>query len=355
MRAIVSSRTGVPVSSDGRPEQRAVDDRAIAGDEQRRERQPPGIDIALGEEAVDARQALAAHAERLGGDGLDGARHRVEHRLRRMSLRAALAIFAAVLPLQAALAQDEVPFVVTPDHVTLAMLEIAAVGARDHVVDLGSGDGRIVITAARRFGASGLGVEIVSDLVRRSRATAASAGVADRVEFREQDLFATDLSRATVVTMYLLPEVNLALRPRLLALAPGTRIVSHDWDMGDWQPDRSVRLEVPDKAVGVEKSSRVHLWIVPARVQGLWCSPERTLLLEQRFQRFSATLASRAPVANEPPVVFDGAIRGRRLESAGMRAMPMELDPDGRRLVWLDPRPDAASTRFVPAVEGRCP
>lgn len=268
-----------------------------------------------------------------------------------------LAALVALVP-AAAHAQDEVPFVVTPDHVTLAMLEMAGVGAGDRVVDLGSGDGRIVITAARRFGASGLGVEIVGDLVRQSRATATRAGVADRVEFREQDLFATDLSRATVVTMYLLPDVNLALRPRLLALAPGTRIVSHDWDMGDWQPDRTERLDVPDKSVGIEKASRVHLWTVPARVQGLWCSRDRSIVLEQRFQRFSATVVERAAQPNEPPVVFDGAIRGRRLESPGIRAMPMELDDgggNGPRLVWLDPRPDAAATRFAPAVDGRCP
>ena len=181
-------------------------------------------------------------------------------------MRAGVAGFAGGLTLfaGAARAQEEVPFVTTPDRVTLAMLELAQVGSRDHVIDLGSGDGRIVITAAKRFGASGLGVEIVPDLVRRSREAARSAGVAERAEFREQDLFATDLGRATVVTMYLLPEVNLQLRPRLLALAPGTRIVSHDWDLGDWLPDRTLTVDVPEKAIGREKFSRVHLWQVPA-------------------------------------------------------------------------------------------
>jgi tRNA A58 N-methylase Trm61 len=144
----------------------------------------------------------------------------------------------------------------------LEMLKLAGVGPADHVIDLGSGDGRIVITAARRFGASGLGVEIVPDLVRRSRENAKQAGVADRVEFREQDLFETDLSKATVVTLYLLPEVNLQLRPRLQKLKPGTRIVSHDWDMGDWKPDRTITVDAPDKAIGREKSSRIHLWVV---------------------------------------------------------------------------------------------
>jgi SAM-dependent methyltransferase len=163
------------------------------------------------------------------------------------------------------LAQDvDVPFIVTPDLVTHAMLKLAGVRACDHVIDLGSGDGRIVITAAKQFGATGLGVEIVPDLVHKSRENARKAGVADRVMFVEQDLFATDLARATVITMYLLPEVNLQLRPRLLALKPGTRIVSHDWDMGDWPPDRTIVVDAPDKPIGREKLSRLHLWTVPA-------------------------------------------------------------------------------------------
>lgn len=163
-----------------------------------------------------------------------------------------------------ALAQTDtdVPFVVTPDHVTREMLKLADVKPDDYVIDLGSGDGRIVIVAAKHFGARGLGVEIVPDLVDKSRDNARRAGVADRVEFRVQDLFETDLSRATVITMYLLPEVNLQLRPRLLALKPGTRIVSHDWDMGDWKPDRVVTVDAPDKPIGREKVSRLYLWTV---------------------------------------------------------------------------------------------
>jgi ubiquinone/menaquinone biosynthesis C-methylase UbiE len=179
---------------------------------------------------------------------------------RRQLLAAALALAAG-----GALAQvsEEVPFVVTPDHVTRAMLEMADVKPADFVLDLGSGDGRIVIAAARQFGARGLGVDIVPELVQKSRASAERAGVADRAEFRVQDLFATDLSQATVITMYLLPEVNLALKPKLRALKPGTRIVSHDWDMGaDWPPDRMRVLEVPDKRYGREMNSKVYLWIV---------------------------------------------------------------------------------------------
>ena len=181
---------------------------------------------------------------------------------RRAMLLAAAAAWAGAWP-ACSRASEEVPFVTTPDNVTIAMLRLAGVTSKDFVIDLGSGDGRIVIAAARVFGARGLGVEIVPELVARSRQAARRAGVADRVEFREQDLFATDLSKATVITMYLLPEVNLQLRPRLLALAPGTRIVSHDWDMGDWQPDRTVVVDAPDKPVGREKVSRLHLWTVP--------------------------------------------------------------------------------------------
>ena len=142
-----------------------------------------------------------------------------------------------LLVVSGAFAQDtDVPFVVTPDRATREMLKLAGVKASDYVIDLGSGDGRIVIVAAKHFGARGLGVEIVPELVEKSRENAHRAGVADRVEFRVQDLFVTDLSKATVITMYLLPEVNLQLRPRLLALKPGTRIVSHDWDMATGSP-----------------------------------------------------------------------------------------------------------------------
>jgi len=247
---------------------------------------------------------------------------------RRAGRAAALAL---CLGAAVAAAQDEVPFVTTPDAVTLAMLELAAVGARDHVVDLGSGDGRIVITAARRFGASGLGVELVAELVRTSRERAAAAGVEGRVEFREQDLFRTDLAAATVVTMYLLPEVNLQLRPRLLALAPGTRIVSHDWDLGDWTPDRTVTIDVPEKAVGHDKLSRVHLWVVPARVHGLWCGDGASLEIVQRFQRFSATLAR--PGSDAPAAVFDGRISGTTLRSDGVHAIGLRLDGATLRLL----------------------
>jgi SAM-dependent methyltransferase len=172
-------------------------------------------------------------------------------------------VLALATTCAAAQTETDVPFVVTPDNVTREMLKLADVKPSDYLIDLGSGDGRIVIVAARQFGARGLGVEIVPELVEKSRDNARQAGVAERAEFRVQDLFATDLSRATVITMYLLPEVNLQLKPRLRKLKPGTRIVSHDWDMGtDWPPDRTVEVDAPDKPIGREKKSRLHLWVV---------------------------------------------------------------------------------------------
>ena len=267
----------------------------------------------------------------------------------RAARSAALAALAAASLLAAA--DDEVPFVTTPDAVTLAMLELAAVTPRDHVVDLGSGDGRIVIAAARRFGATGLGVEIVPDLVRTSRERARAAGVHGRVEFREQDLFATDLAAATVVTMYLLPEVNLQLRPRLLALAPGTRIVSHDWDLGDWRPDRTITVDVPDKALGRDKFSRVHLWTVPARVHGRWCAADASIEVVQRFQRFSATLASAGSAA--PAAVFDGRIEASTLRSEDVHTVALRLD--GETLHLLGREGAAPAHSFVRARGANCP
>lgn len=233
----------------------------------------------------------------------------------------------------AAWAQDEeVPFIVSPDAVTLEMLRAAAVTERDHVIDLGSGDGRIVILAARRFGATGLGVEIVPELVARSQAAARAAGVADRVSFRNEDLFTTDLSPATVVTMYLLPDFNLRLRPRLLALAPGTRIVSHDWDMGDWPPDATTVVQVPDKPVGLEKSSRVHLWRVPAPIDGLWCGTGllrgASLRLAQRYQQFDGEWSWRGRGR-----AVTGRVDGARLVTHIRGQGDLELQAQGGRLV----------------------
>jgi len=264
-----------------------------------------------------------------------------------MRLAACLLLVAAA----GAGAQDEVPFITTPDKVTLAMLELAQVGPNDHVIDLGSGDGRIVITAAKRFGASGQGVEIVPDLVRQSRENARAAGVTQRVEFREQDLFKTDLRRASVVTLYLLPEINLQLRPRLLALPAGTRIVSHDWDMGDWAAERSVTLDVPDKTIGRDKTSTVHLWLVPARVDGLWCSAGASLRVTQRFGQFSAVLHT-ATRRDTPALVFDGRIAGTRLHARHPHDAALEADAQGLRVLRIGTPGSAVAGRVFK--RGRC-
>ena len=192
-----------------------------------------------------------------------------------MRLRAQLGVALGLLVAFTAQAQSwawddgTVPFVVSPEEVVDRMLRIAEVGAGDFVIDLGSGDGRIVIGAAKR-GARARGIDIDPTLVARGRENAAAAGVADRTEFVAQDLFDTDLSQATVITMYLLPEVNLKLRPKLLALEPGTRLVSHDWNMGEWAPDETIELRTPEKPVGLGGKSRIHLWIVPADARGRW-------------------------------------------------------------------------------------
>lgn len=156
----------------------------------------------------------------------------------------------------------DVPYVDTPQSVVDAMLELAAVGPHDSLLDLGSGDGRVVITAASRWGTQGLGIDNDPSLVALARGNAQRAGVADKAHFREQDLFETDLTRATVITMYLLPDVNMKLRPRLQQLRAGTRIVSHDWHMGDWAPQRTIEVPSPGKSVAPRDTSRLMLWVV---------------------------------------------------------------------------------------------
>lgn len=150
--------------------------------------------------------------------------------------------------------QLDVPYVPTPQPVVERMLEIAQVGRNDVVYDLGSGDGRLVITAAQKYGARGVGIDINPRRIQEANANAKAAGVTDLVEFRQQDLFKTDLSSATVVTLYLLPRINLKLRPKLLReLKPGTRIVSHAFKMGDWKPQRVERVS----------GRTIYYWVVP--------------------------------------------------------------------------------------------
>jgi len=154
----------------------------------------------------------------------------------------------------------DVPYVQTPNEVVVEMLRLARVDRNDVVYDLGSGDGRLVIAAARDYGARGVGIEIDPRLVAQSAESARRAGVGERVTFREGDLFQTNLSDATVVTLYLSPALNLRLRPKLLReLRPGARIVSHAFDMGDWAPARTIRVDTRDRP------AQVYLWIVPPR------------------------------------------------------------------------------------------
>ena len=180
---------------------------------------------------------------------------------------------ALMLLAPAAGAQDgrgDVVYVPTPQIVVDEMLSMAKVGPNDYIIDLGSGDGRIVITAAKRLGARGFGVDLDTYLLKIANETARKEGVADRANFVEQNLFETDLSRATVVSSYLLPDMNAKLRPRLLALKPGTRVVAHDYAMGEWDPDQGKVLVVPEKVVGDPGKSYIYLYIVPARVAGRW-------------------------------------------------------------------------------------
>jgi hypothetical protein len=231
--------------------------------------------------------------------------------------RAATALLVVLPALSLAADQHphaDVPFVPTPPGVVAAMLGIAGVGPEDYVIDLGSGDGRIVIAAAKQHGARGTGVEIDGGLVGAARREAQREGVAGRVEFMEQNLFLTELAHATVITMYLYPRLMMQLRPRLFVdLRPGTRIVSHDFAMETWRPDAHVTVPVPDKPYG-PLSSEVYLWIIPANAAGAWrwrstdgaAAVEHELTLSQTFQM----LEGRALIGGQPGRLEGGRMRG---------------------------------------------
>ena len=210
--------------------------------------------------------------------------------------------------------QPDVVFVPTPQEVVDKMLEIANVGKGDVLYDLGSGDGRIPVTAAKRFGIRAVGIDIDPQRIAEANENARKNGVTNLVQFKREDLFKTKFADATVITLYLLPEVNLELRPKLLALKAGTRIVSHDWDMGDWPPERSLQLDVPDKQIGREKSSKVHLWIIPARLAGAWCGGTKkkpvTLQVDQKYSQMRGAVM-RGGVSHK----FDARIRGTQVQS----------------------------------------
>lgn len=258
----------------------------------------------------------------------------------RLRWRLCVALLAQVSPLAA---QDtgpvhDAPFVPSSMVTVEEKLRLAAVGPGDVVYDLGSGDGRVVITAASRFGASGVGIERDPALIAQSREAAARAGVADRVRFLQQDLFATDLGPATVVTLYLSPNLNLKLRPALLRLKPGVRIVSHSAGLGDWKPDRRTSI-----------GKDVLLWVVPAQLAGRWQArlgqAGRTLEIEfsQRYQDISAIARLGGGPAqvwearlesdrlgfvivdNDAALYFEGRVRGKVIEGTytrGVRGAP---------------------------------
>ncbi|HEY6865265.1 MAG TPA: methyltransferase domain-containing protein [Burkholderiales bacterium] len=243
---------------------------------------------------------------------------------------AVLALVASGAFAQQPFKEMDTPYVPTPQVVVERMLSMAAVRSGEKLIDLGSGDGRLVITAAKEYGAHGFGVDIDPRLVSRSNQAAEQAGVADRVKFLKQDLFDTDFHDADVLTLYLLPDVNLALRPKILSeLRPGTRVVSHDYGMRDWQPDAEAKVPAPDKSVGLRKESMVYLWIVPARVEGDWdvdAGGKRILLsLAQKFQKLSGSVHGAGGEAALGDVRLRGADVRLMLPAGAYGSEPVEL------------------------------
>jgi SAM-dependent methyltransferase len=247
-----------------------------------------------------------------------------------------VALFLAASSGSAQAQRLDIEFVATPKETVERMLEVAEVGSRDYVIDLGSGDGRIVIAAAGR-GARGLGVDLDPARIREAQANARGSGVGDRVAFRQENLFSTGLGEATVLTLYLHPELNLKLRPRLLALRPGTRIVSHRFDMGEWKPDLSDHVAGP-----------VYLWIVPARVEGRWQlrsgGQALEITLKQRFQELQGT----ARVDGRTVPLRDARLRGGAIEfTVDIGGTPTRFRGlvDGRRMQGSEPGAGWQATR----------
>jgi hypothetical protein len=225
---------------------------------------------------------------------------------------AALALLGAVSG--AALAQQAAPFeptvgqqgkdvvwVPSPQALVDRMLDMANITSGDFLMDLGSGDGRTVITAAKR-GVNALGIEYNPDMVELSKRNAEKEGVSAKAQFVKADLFETDFSKATVITMFLLPDINRRLRPKILEMKPGTRIVSNTFDMGDWQPDQT------QEAGGECRSyCRALFWVVPAKVDGVWKTPQGDLKIDQKYQKFMGSLTG---TGNVVATITDGKLVG---------------------------------------------
>jgi hypothetical protein len=202
----------------------------------------------------------------------------------------------------------DVIYVPTPHEVVEEMLRLTKIGKDDVLYDLGSGDGRLVIAAAQKYGARGVGIDIDPERIRESDENARKAGVQGRVQFLQQDLFQTDIREATAVTLYLLPALNVKLRPKLFGeLRPGTPIVSHDFDMGDWAPDKSLEIKGPTR------THQVYFWRIPANVAGEWSwemgGDQFTLTLEQEFQIVNGAVT----VNGREHGILDAKLDGDRL------------------------------------------
>jgi len=196
----------------------------------------------------------------------------------------------------------DVVWVPTPQVLVDKMLDMAKVTSKDYVIDLGSGDGRTVITAAKR-GAKALGIEYNPEMVELSKRNAAKEGVTDKATFMKADLFESDFSHATVITMFLLPSINIKLRPKILDLKPGTRIVANSFDMEDWKPDETAKVD------GCSNWCTAYLWIVPAKVGGTWNLSQGELTLKQTFQMISGTLKS----GNNTAQITNGKLNGDQI------------------------------------------
>ena len=201
-------------------------------------------------------------------------------------------------------AGKDVVWVPSPQALVDRMLEMAKVTPNDFLMDLGSGDGRTVITAAKR-GVNALGIEYNPDMVELSKRNAEKEGVTGKAQFMKADLFETDFSKATVITMFLLPDINRRLRPKILDMKPGTRVVSNTFDMGDWQPDQT------QEAGGECRSyCRALFWIVPAKVDGVWKTQQGDLKIEQKYQKFMGSLAG---TGNVVATITDGKLEGDQI------------------------------------------
>ena len=237
-----------------------------------------------------------------------------------MKLLPGLAALLVALSAGAEESEWRPPFITTPPEVVERMLQVAETRADDLVIDLGSGDGRIVIAAAQKYGARAVGIELDGALVQKSREAARAAQLGDKVSFIEGDVLAADISKATVVTVYLLPDLMRKLQARFIQeLAPGTRIVSHAFTMAGWAPDRSEMVKVKERHPGQGDESRLHLWIVPADVRGVWRGPGMEVRIEQNFQNLDIEGASRATITGRNitwevgGARFSGRVEGNRM------------------------------------------